>query len=563
MATWEHMERSTACCCMTMLPKIGQCLQAIKSTANSVAKEMAQEECRGEREGLRRGIVQIQGDQGFVWEGIWLQNPNDWHGEASSEWSCGVSQSNNWQGHAGNVDQSWSGGEVLALCIRHVLCVKNSALPCRDATESAHQRAPWSEGRFQPAEDVRLSSLGEDLGISKLGKAHPRHQEGDLSRIPDQHSEECGMVWPTHWLSRAWMSCEIRWRVQESATGKFATKHGACGLRQRESGIRIFNCHDTNLYHIQTSFFHKDNVSVNVECNSPRCGFELHEDDSMKRIHMSGFAKNGKGTKGWRSCNDICSRQRAARRKCHGVHMTTIGDEEIVTLDEANEKFAKLWSKKVDSFTMMLMGELMPSKSMTCGAYDELEMSDFNLDKNLGLDYFTSGEGQEGKSSLTASQGMALRETDCCMYWPLEPRSTKILGMKSLKARWYWDHTNLLPTANGSQHGRYVAQRMEITKRWQHQTSSIGRCQWRTCRLWLQDRDQSNQRRQWHQNHQEIGQTSWRMLYQNRERMPVLIPTRDGLLICQKWCVSISLVAIHTYSWILLGCTKQLLVGSI
>ena len=134
-------------------------------------------------------------------------------------------------------------------------------------------------------------------------------------------------------------------------------------------------------------------------------GFELREDDCMKRVYISGFKKDGKGVKGRRSCNTLCSSERATRRKYRGAYITAIDDEEIVTLDQVAEKFAELRNKKVESFTMILAREPKPSKSMTRRAYDELELPAFDLDENLGEDYFTSGESWEEKSSLTDSQG--------------------------------------------------------------------------------------------------------------------------------------------------------------
>jgi len=151
-------------------------------------------------------------------------------------------------------------------------------------------------------------------------------------------------------------------------------------------------------------FFHEDNVMVKVICESDLYGFELSEDNCMKRVYILGFKKDGGGTKGRKSCNTISSSERAARRKYRGAYVMGIDDEEIVTLDQAKEKFAELRSKKVDLFTMILAREPKPSKSMTRRAHDELELPDFDLDDNLGEDYFASGDDLEGDSSMTTSQ---------------------------------------------------------------------------------------------------------------------------------------------------------------
>jgi len=72
-------------------------------------------------------------------------------------------------------------------------------------------------------------------------------------------------------------------------------------------------------------------------------------------------------------------------------------------LDQAKEKFAELHAKKVESFTMILAREPKPSKAMTRRAYDELELPDFDLDDNLGEDYFVPGEDLEGNLSIRQS----------------------------------------------------------------------------------------------------------------------------------------------------------------
>jgi len=151
-------------------------------------------------------------------------------------------------------------------------------------------------------------------------------------------------------------------------------------------------------------FFHEDDVMVKVVCESDMYGFELREDDCMKRVYISGFKKEGRGTKSCRSCNALCSSKRATRRKYRGAYITAIDDEEIVSLDQAKEKFAELRAKKVELFTMILAWEPKPSKAMMQRAYDELELPDFDLDDNLGEDYFARGKDLEGDSSMTSSQ---------------------------------------------------------------------------------------------------------------------------------------------------------------
>jgi len=148
----------------------------------------------------------------------------------------------------------------------------------------------------------------------------------------------------------------------------------------------------------------------------------------MKRVYISGFKKDGKGTKGRQSCNTICSSERATRRKHCRAYITVINDEEIVTLDQAKEKFAELQSEKVDLLMVTLAREPKPIKSMTQRAYDKLELPDFDFDKNLGEDYFALGEDQEGNSSLTPSHGT---EAGGTYYVPtIRTKISKEFGME-------------------------------------------------------------------------------------------------------------------------------------
>lgn len=116
----------------------------------------------------------------------------------------------------------------------------------------------------------------------------------------------------------------------------------------------------------ERSFFREDDVVVKVICKDPNFGFELAEDDCMRRVHIAKFAKDGKGTKGKKSCNTICLSERASRRKHCGAYITAINDEEVFTLEEAKTKFAELQDKKADTFTMILARE--PSQVSKCCA---------------------------------------------------------------------------------------------------------------------------------------------------------------------------------------------------
>jgi len=176
-------------------------------------------------------------------------------------------------------------------------------------------------------------------------------------------------------------------------------------------------------------FFHKDDVTVKVVFQSDMYGFELSEDNCMKRVYVLGFKKDGKGTKGRRSCNTICSSERATKRKYPGACITAIDDEEIVMSDQAKEKLAELCSKKVDSFTMNLAREPKPSKSMTQRAYDELEFPDFDLDFALGDDL------EEDSSMTIVVRRMNSGRITCRRLVRRLPKTSDPKG--SLRAKWH------------------------------------------------------------------------------------------------------------------------------
>jgi len=52
-------------------------------------------------------------------------------------------------------------------------------------------------------------------------------------------------------------------------------------------------------------FFHEDDVTVKVVCESDMCGFELSEDDCTKRVYILGLKKDGRGAKGRQSCDTM------------------------------------------------------------------------------------------------------------------------------------------------------------------------------------------------------------------------------------------------------------------
>jgi len=196
----------------------------------------------------------------------------------------------------------------------------------------------------------------------------------------------------------------------------------------------------------------------------------------------------------------MCSSKRATRRKYHGACITAIDDKEIVMLDQAKEKFAELCAKKVESFKMILAWEPKPSKAMTRRAYNELELPDFDLDDNLGEDYFAPGEDLEGNSSMTSSQKTVKFGTD---YVPAI--GTKI--SKDFGSKGYFEGEVVLGPHNVTIKGDNVLFSMNMVV-WkvrykdgdrEEMTLLTGRHQWKRFEFRRRSRSQSLQdrRRRW------------------------------------------------------------------
>jgi len=48
----------------------------------------------------------------------------------------------------------------------------------------------WGEGQSRVAPNFPMSTMGQDPGLAESSEMHPRHQEGNLPWVQNQHSEE-------------------------------------------------------------------------------------------------------------------------------------------------------------------------------------------------------------------------------------------------------------------------------------------------------------------------------------------------------------------------------------
>jgi len=298
-------------------------------------------------------------------------------------------------------------------------------------------------------------------------------------------------------------------------------------------------------------FFHEDDVTAKVVCESDMHGFELTEDDCMKRICISGLKKDGKGTKGRRSCNTMCSSERVttSRRKCRGACITAIDDEEIVTLDQAKEKFAELCAKKVESFTMILAREPKPSKAMTRRACDELELPDFDLDDNLGEDHFAPGEDLEGDLSMTSSQKTVEFGTDC-----VPAIGTKI--SKDFRSKGHFEGEVVSGPHNVTVEGdKMVVWKVQCKDGDREEMTASEIAHWKAPVEEVRASKTKSQSKPTRSKKTMATEPSGDQSEELEDALPR--PGKDAS------APTHSSTAIHTYQWIPLGCARQLLVGFI
>jgi len=296
---------------------------------------------------------------------------------------------------------------------RHFLRIKNSALPRRDSAESAHQKLHGEK------DDLGLlRTFGCRLWVKILAWQNRAKCTQDTKKgifLGHRTNTLKNIAWYDPLTDRVKCGYHVRFDEGFNALPLWQLPPNVALMDRREERVPSETLTITipPFTASEHPFFHKDDVTVKAVCESDMHGFKLSEGDCMKRVYISGLKKDGKGTKGRRSCNTMCSSERATRRKCRGAYIMAIDDEEIVTLDQAKEEFAELRGKKVESFTMILAQEPKPSKAMRQRAHNELELPDFDLNDNLGEDYFAPGDDLEGDSSMTSSQKTDEFRTDC------------------------------------------------------------------------------------------------------------------------------------------------------
>jgi len=283
----------------------------------------------------------------------------------------------------------WSTSEILASCVQALSAHQEfSFAPRRDSTESAHQKLHGEKDNLG-----LLRTFGCRLWVKILA------WQNQVKCIQDT-KKGIFLGYRTNTLKNVAWHDPLTDRVKHGYHVRFDEGFNDLPLAQLQPNVALMDWREEQvpaetltitIPPFTTSehpFFNEDDVTVKVACESDMYGFELSEDDCMKRVYISGLKKDGRGTNGRRSCNTMCSSKRATRRKCRGAHITAIDDEEIAALDQAKEKFAELCGKKMDSFTMILAREPKLSKSMMQRAYAKLELSDFASTQILGKTTF-------------------------------------------------------------------------------------------------------------------------------------------------------------------------------
>ena len=285
----------------------------------------------------------------------------------------------------------------------HFLRIKNAALPRREATESAFQKL---NGR---KDDLSLlKTFGCRVWVKILAWKNKAKYVQDTKKgifLGYLTNTLKNVVWYDPLTNRVKYGYHVRFDEGFNDLPNASLPPNVMLLERHEERMPAERMSIT-IPPFSTSehpFFNLHDVVVEAICDHPTYGFALKEDDCMNRVFISGFEKNGKNKNRHYSCNTIASTERAVRGKYNGAYITSIGDNAIVTIEQAKEKFEELRSKKVESFHMTLACEPKPSKQMTRRAYDELEMPAFDIDEELGADYLNHEELREPSSSLSTS----------------------------------------------------------------------------------------------------------------------------------------------------------------
>jgi len=189
----------------------------------------------------------------------------------------------------------------------HFLCIKNSVLPRRDSTESVHQKLHGEKDDLGS-----LCMFGCRLWVKILA------WQNQAKCIQDT-KKGIFLGCRTNTLKNVVWHDPLTDRVKYGYHVRFNKGFNDLPLAQLPPNVVLMDRHEERvpaetltitIPSFTTSehpFFHEDDVTVKVVYESDMYGFELSEDDCMKRVYISGLKKDGRGTKGRRSCNTMCS----------------------------------------------------------------------------------------------------------------------------------------------------------------------------------------------------------------------------------------------------------------
>jgi hypothetical protein len=107
--------------------------------------------------------------------------------------------------------------------------------------------------------------------------------------------------------------------------------------------------------------------TVKVSCTEPFFGFNLRTDTTTQRAYITDIRSGS-------SAERLRSSPRVTRRKYVGAFVTAVDDVPVFTLAQAQREFTKLRTADVDSFSITLAPEPLPTRRDQAAALDELDL---------------------------------------------------------------------------------------------------------------------------------------------------------------------------------------------
>jgi len=187
-------------------------------------------------------------------------------------------------------------GLVWPCAFRHFLRIKNSALPRRDSTESAHQKLHGEKDNLGSLRTFGCRLWVKILAWQNRGKCIQDAKKGIF--LGCRTNTLKNVVWCDPLADRVKCGCHVRLDEGFNDLPLAQLPPNAALVDRHEERVpaETLTIAIPPFTTSEHPFFHKDDVTVKVACESDMHGFELGEDDCVKRVHISGLKKDGKGT---------------------------------------------------------------------------------------------------------------------------------------------------------------------------------------------------------------------------------------------------------------------------